>query len=280
MLRRTVKFGLLASAVAMILGLTVFGTELFSYARSSLASLQEAAKESVPVEFELQRARRELEQMVPEMHANIRLIAQEEVEIERLAKEIDQTTEALANQKVGIEKLAGMLHQTRASYEIGSRTYQRAELTEDLNRRFERYKEAEMVLEGKRKLLASRRHSLETAMGQLAQARHNKALLAARIETLASKHRLVQAAAAGSRVDVDASRLARTEKLLNDVSKRLDVAERVLAHEGRFVEPVQIDLLSEEDLLSEVAEHFNPTARPSETNPADALAATEPDRRP
>lgn len=279
MLRRTIKYGVIASGAALIIGLAVFGTEVFSYARSSLASLQEAAKDSVPVEFELQRARRELEQMVPEMHANIRLIAQEEVEIERLAKEIDQTTEALANQKAGIEKLSGMLHQTRASYQIGSRTYQRAELTEDLSRRFERYKEAEMVLQGKRKLLSSRRQSLETAMQQLGQARHNKALLAARIETLASKHRLVQAAAAGSRVDVDASRLARTEKLLNDVSKRLDVAERVLAHEGRFVEPVQIDLVSEEDLLSEVAEHFDATDKPAPAGPTDALAATEPDRR-
>ena len=42
---------------------------------------------------------------------------------------------------------------------------------------------------------------------------------------LAAKHRLVQAAAVGSRIQVDGSKLAQTSKLLRQIKKRLDVAE-------------------------------------------------------
>jgi hypothetical protein len=40
-----------------------------------------AVKDAVPIEFQIQRARDSLNDIIPEMQANIRLIAQQEVEI-------------------------------------------------------------------------------------------------------------------------------------------------------------------------------------------------------
>jgi hypothetical protein len=91
----------------------------------------------------------------------------------------------------------------------------------------------------------------------LEKARARKAVLAGKVETLASQHRLVKASAVGSRVQVDNSKLAKTEKLLQQIKKRLDVAERVLAHEGRFVEPIDVDVIDEADLLHQIEEHLN-----------------------
>ena len=55
---------------------------------------------------------------------------------------------------------------------------------------------------------------------------------------------------------MDNSKLAKTEKLINQIKKRLDVAERVLAHESQFVQSIPVDTVVEEDLLMQVDEYF------------------------
>ena len=82
------KLGLLTVGAVALAGAFVFGRDAFSYVSSSARSVQSAVKDSVPVEFQLRRARDLVDDIIPEMHANIRLIAQQEVEISRLTKDI------------------------------------------------------------------------------------------------------------------------------------------------------------------------------------------------
>ena len=81
-------------------------------------------------------------------------------------------------------------------------------------------------------------------------------MLEDKIESLASQYRLVKAASIGSNIQVDNSKLAQTEKLITQIKKRLDVAERVLAHESQFVQAIPVDAVAEEDLLTQVDEYF------------------------
>jgi hypothetical protein len=256
MVTRTIKYGLVSAVILLAVGGLVFGTDVFSYLGSSAKHLRTSVKESVPMEFELQRARDMLEQIVPEIHANVRLIAQEEVEVENLKKDISQCQVAMGDDEARIQKLSGMLGGSDVYFTISDRQYPREAVKTDLARRFERHKEARDVLQGKERLLEAREKSLQAAVGMLDKARGQKELLASRIESLEGQYRLVQAAAVGSRVHVDGSKLAQTEKLISDIKKRLDVAERVLSHEGRFVEPIKIDVVNEKDLLTQVQEYF------------------------
>ena len=249
----------------------VFGSDLVSYLRSSTRSVQAAVKSSVPIEFELQRAGDLLEEIIPEMHANIRLIAQEEVEIESLKSDIQGSTKLLGDEKSRISKLRGKLDMQFASLPLGDRQVSRSELKNDLVRRFDRFKESQLVLESKRRLLVAREKSLKAAIGLLERTRSQKRLLEGKIEALAGKYRLVKAAAVGSHIKVDSSKLAQTEKLIRNIKKRLDVAERVLAHESRFVQPLDIDVVSEADVLAEIDEYFNP-APSVDPSTAGALA--------
>ena len=66
-------------------------------------------KESVPIEFELKRAKALLDEIIPDMHANIRLIAQEEVEIAALQASLDRGVRALDEEKERIGKLSTAL---------------------------------------------------------------------------------------------------------------------------------------------------------------------------
>ena len=272
MIIRLIKYGVVPVVVVAAVGGMLFGTDLTSYVGTSVKSLRTSVKESIPLNVELQRARDLLEEIVPEMHANVRLIAQEEVEIENLKKDITRCTGALAEDKARIERLGMLLGGGETYFTISDRRYSREAVKHDLARRFERHKEAEVVMAGKQRLLAAREKSLQAAIGMLEKGRGQKALLADRIESLAGQHRLVQAASVGSRVQVDNSKLAKTEKLIRQIKKRLDVAERVLAHEGRFVEPIEVDVIDEADLLSQVDEYFH--GRRS-AEPGKALAADD-----
>ncbi len=256
MLMKWLKRGVVTVVGVSIVGGLLFGKDVASYVRSSAKSVRTVVKDSVPIEFELRRARDMLEEIMPEMHANIRLIAQEEVEIAALQTDIAKSEEAMDQEQARITKLRDALDKPQAHYCFGGQEYPRSYVKDDLSNRFERFKESEMVLAGKKKLLSTREKSLHAAMQLLERTRNRKRALEDQIETLASQYRLVKAAAVGSQVKVDNSKLAQTEKLIAQIKKRLDVHERVLAHETKFVQAIPVDAVPEEDLLTQVDEYF------------------------
>ena len=65
----------------------------------------------------------------------------------------------------------------------------------------------------------------------------------------------------GSGVQIDHSKLAQTEKLISDIKKQLDVAERVLAHKAKFVDSIPVEsTVNEKELLTEVDAYLAPEA--------------------
>lgn len=269
MILKVVKYAVVGVAGVALVGGLLFGSELLSYATSSARSVRTAMKDNVPIEFELQRARDMVEQIIPEMQANIRLIAGEEVEVANLQTDIRQCQASLGDEQTRVAKLASLMTTERVRYTLGGLDYTREQVKEDLARRFDRLKEAEQVLAGKKRLLETRQKSLQAAMQVLDRTRAEKVRLEDQIATLESQSRLVQAASVGSSLQVDRSKLAQTEKLIAEIRKRLDTAERVLAHEARFTQPIQVDTITEQDLLTQVNDYLHPTS--PTTRPAEAV---------
>ena len=266
MFTKWLKFSVICVVLAVLAGGLLFGSDLLSYVRSSAKSVQSVVKDSVPIEFELRRAEHLLGEIIPQMHANIRLIAQEEVEIAHLTDDIARSDTLLAEQAGRIRRLRDLLDLDKQVYVFDSRNYTRSQVAEELSRSFERFKDAELVLSSKRRLLSSRENSLKASMTMLDRTRSREHSLREKIASLESQYRLVKAAAVGSSVQIDSSKLAQTEKLLNQIKKRLDVAERVLSHESQFVEAIPIDVVSEEDLLVQVDEYFSSTESTDQAN--------------
>src|SRR5215212_7147727 len=156
MICKMIKFGVMGTAAAVLVGGLVFGRDLASYVRSSSRCVSAAMKDNVPIEFELRRARDLLDDIVPEMQANIRAIAEQEVEIASLRGEVEESQKALAEHKLQVGKVRDCLARPGDAFSIGHISYSRDELKDDLARRFERTKEAEMVLAGKKRLLSNR----------------------------------------------------------------------------------------------------------------------------
>jgi hypothetical protein len=221
----------------------------------------------------LPRARDLVDEIIPEMHANIRLIAQEEVEVAALKGQIGNAEEGLDAERGKIKTLRGSLEVHQAQYTFAGRHYTRGDIKADLAARFDRLRESELVLASKVRLLDSREKSLHAAMQLLEKTRNEKRILENRIETLASQHRLVKAASVGSKIQVDNGKLAQTSKLIAQIQKRLDVAERVLAHESRFIEAIPVDSVVEADLVAQVDEYFQQHEAPMDEDAAPLAMA-------
>jgi hypothetical protein len=257
MVKKWVKRIVVVTLCVGVVGGLVFGKDLVSYMHSAGKSIQRTFASNVPIEFELQRARDMVEDIIPEMHANIQLIAEEEVEIDNLKNSIVASQEGLDSEKNRIARLKTMLTNNFASFRVDGYEYSRQQVRGDLAKSFDRFKEAEIILASKRRMLTSREQSLSAAIQLLEQTRSQKTLLEEKIQSLESQHRLLQASAVGSRLKLDDSKLAQTEKLIQQIKKRLDISERVLAHEGKFVHTIPVDTVDEQDLLAEIDEHFS-----------------------
>jgi capsule polysaccharide export protein KpsE/RkpR len=265
MLGKTIKLTLTVVVCGALIGSLVFGTDVVSYVRCSANSVQSAVKDAVPIEFELKRAKDLIDDIIPEMHAQIRLIAQEEVEVAALKGELDTSHQMLISESDRIQTLKGALEANQVSYQFGAREFSRHDVKADLVARFARYKEAEVVLASKKRLLSTRLSSLNAAMALLEKTKSQKRLLKDKVSTLEGRYRVAKAQAVGStRLNLDNTKLTQAEKLINQINKRLDVAERVLAHESRFVQTIPVDVIQEKDLLAQIDEHFNPIEMSSE----------------
>src|SRR5207245_8916510 len=125
------------------------------------------------------------------------------VESANVKVEIDQSGRALGDEQLRVTKLRDCLGSSQTSFSIAGISYGRDQLAEDLANRFERYKEAEVVLAGKEKLLSNRERALAAGMQVLERTRGQKAALEGQIEGLEGQFRLVQAASVGSKFKMD-----------------------------------------------------------------------------
>lgn len=256
MVTKWLKKSVIMAGVGVMAAGLFFGKDAVSYVKCSAKSVRTAVKDNVPIEFELKRAEDLLEEIIPEMHANIRLIAEEEIEIAALKTDLQKSKEAIDEEKQRIGTLRAALDLQKASYTFGNRSYSRHALKADLIGRFDRFKEAEIVYASKERLLATREQSLQSAMSLLEKTESQKQLLKNKISALEGRYRINKAASVGTRISIDNSKLAQTEKLIAQIKKRLDVADRVLAHESKFVQSIPVDVMEEADLINQIDDHF------------------------
>src|SRR3954447_3494856 len=155
-----VKKGIfLGTAVLVLLGL-VFGREGFSHAKTSLGWVRQSVRQSVPVEFEISRARQMIKDLQPEIHRNMHLIAKEEVEVKQLHDQLAGAEKQLAKNRSDIQRLTQDLKDGDKHYVYCGKSYSSKQVETDLSRRFEQYKVKEATLGKLTQVLAARERGL------------------------------------------------------------------------------------------------------------------------
>ncbi|AMV21971.1 hypothetical protein [Planctomyces sp. SH-PL14] len=251
------KLAISAATVAAV-GALVFGRDAVSYVRTGCASVRSAVRSEVPVEFEIQRARQETQQLVPEIKRSLHVIAREQVEVAQLAAALERKSQALESQEEAILSLSGDLKSDKVQFVYAGNKYNRKELEKDLTQRFNRFKVAEDTLKKERELLAAKEKALathrETLEGMLSQ----KKDLEVALERLQARLRTVEARKTVASLDIDDSKLAQVKTLISEIDQRLDVEDAVLDAEGNFSDLIPVEKHVEEsvDITSRIDEHF------------------------
>jgi len=266
------KKAFLAAGAVLIVSTLVFGRDAISYMRTACASTRQAIKGEVPIEFELQRARDMVANLVPDIRKCMHVIAEEEVGLEHLSRELAQHDSKLSQQKQEILAMRSDLNQEQSTYRYAGRTYTSQDVRRDLAQRFERYKTAEATVASKQQILAAREKSVVAAREKLQGMLSAKRDLEVQIENLDARLRTLQAAQTAHSVQIDDSQLARAKKLIGDLNKQLDVAQRLLDSEGEFTGVIPIDTAADipEDLSRQIDDYFDSDSDSADSAVADA----------
>lgn len=261
------KKGLIGVAAAAVLSTLVFGRDVVSYIKTAGSSARDAIKSEVPIEFEIQRARDMVGNLIPDIRKCMHVIAEEEVSVEHLNKDIARAEADLGKQKDEIFALRRDVDQGRSTYQYASRTYSSNEVKRDLACRFERFKSAETTLASKRQILTAREKSVSAAREKLEGMLASKRELEVQIENLDARMKTIQAAQTATSVQLDDSQLARAKKLIGDLNKQLDVAQKMLDADGKFTGliPVETSSVVPEDLSNQIDEYFGRGVKPAAT---------------
>ena len=240
------------------LGSFVFGRDVLSYVRTSASSVREAVKSEVPIEFEVQRARDMVENLVPDIRRCMHVIAEQQVDVEALRKEIDTRNLAMADQKKAILALRSDLSTGDTQFVYLNRTYSAGEVERDLAHRLDRYKIAKETLEREDKILHAREKALVANQNKLEGMLGSKQDLEVKIEQLEARLKSVEAAETVSTLEIDNSQLTRAKSLIKELNKQLDVKVRLLDAEGKFTGliPVEAEEVPVRDIAAEVDTYF------------------------
>jgi hypothetical protein len=251
------KKSLIVGAGLLLAGGLLFGRNGWSYLSTTMGRVQQSVKDSVPIGFEIERARKMIVDLDPEIRRNMHLIAKEEVEVEQLQRQVTVSETDLARDRDNILRLKDHLDSGNGTFVVHGRSYSPKQVQTDLGNRFERYKTGEATTDKLRKILEARQRGLEAAREKLDGMLASKRDLEVNVENLEARLKMVEVAQTTSDFNFDDSQLARTKELIRDIQTRIDVAEKLVNADTKFHEEIPLDEPeADTDLSKEIADYF------------------------
>ncbi|MCC6124300.1 MAG: hypothetical protein IT426_05020 [Pirellulales bacterium] len=256
MIKKLIFAGVGVAALATL----VFGTGVFSYVRTTAGYVKDGMAETVPVEFQIDRARGLIQDLVPEVKKNMHVIAKEEVEVQRLDEQIAQNETRLAKEREQVLKLKTDLSENKASYNYGGRSYAPTEVRQDLANRFERFKTGEATLASLKQMRNARDKSLTAARQKLEGMLAAKRQLQVDVENLQARSQMIAAAKTTSSYQFDDSRLGNVKELIANLKARMEVSEKLVNAEANFHDEIPLEKAAPENIEEQVTQYFTPGA--------------------
>ena len=253
-----IKRAILGSGLAFVLALVFFGRDALSYVRTSVGCVKESVHNSVPIEFQIERARRMIKDLEPEVRKNMHLIAKEEVEVEKLQKHVADLDARLEKEEAELKKLHADVKSGKTAFEYGGRKYTAEQVRADLASRFDRLKTGQATLKSLREICSARTRGLDASRQKLEGMLAARRQLKVDVENLEARLQMVAAAKTTSNYQFDDSRLGRVKELVSNLRNRLEVAEKLVNAEVNFQDEIPLEKSTPENIVEQVTEYFGP----------------------
>ena len=252
MIRRLFWMG---GSAALLMG-WFLGRDAVSYMTTSAGWVKDSVKHSIPVGFEIDRARTMIRDLTPDVRRGYHVIAQEEVQVERLEKQIAQAETNLVKERDEILRLKNDLATGQNVFHYANRTYTADQVKTDLANRFARFKTNEATLGTLRDQLQARQRTLDASRNKLEGILAMKRQLEVEVENLEAKSKVIEVAQTTSQYNFDDSNLGHLKELMADIRTRLSVEEKLVCAENQYQGEIQISVPTSENILDQVSEYF------------------------
>ena len=228
MFKKMMFVGLLACALPVLIGGLLLGRPLLSYVGTAFSEVKTDAKDLVPVEWELKRARNMIGKLDPVIRDNRTKIVREEIDVAKLDRQINQNEELLTKNRDEIFRLRDDLDSSETHYVYAGRQYTESQVRADLANRFKHYQTLEATTGKLKKIVDIRRNKLTAARVKVEEMLSAKRQLEVDVENLDARLEMIRVAEASSEFSFDNNKLAQTREVVEDITTRLDVTERML----------------------------------------------------
>jgi chromosome segregation ATPase len=256
MVCKVVKKGLLGAALSAGALYLAFGTSAPSYVKTAFHKARHVAKDSVPIQFEIERARQEIANLEPAILNNREELARAEVDVEHLEREITAVKGNLAKEKAAMVALRDGLS-TGDLKLAGHVSYTAEEVKAELAGRLDHYRNVSKILANKQETLKARQKAVFAARQKLAEMANQKRQLATQLEMIQARLQQIEATQDKNEFNFDDSALSRAKQSVADLEKRLEVKARVAEMEGRFSGASYPELEPGRDVIKEIDAEFN-----------------------
>lgn len=218
------------AGVVLVTGL-LFGGKGMAYLHTAYDKASDAIDSQVPISFQIDAAKKQLENIGPEIDSMNLQIAKEKVSIKKLESSIERQGEDLESSRREMMTLRSHVESGDEFYvAANSKAYSTQRVTEELRTRLSIHKTATATLEKDQKVLELREKGLNAALDRLAEARSQKTELALQIEHLTAQNRMNEVVKTASKLDqFDNSQLARTRGMIEDISARLETEQEMMS---------------------------------------------------
>ena len=189
-------------------------------------------KQAVPIEFEIDRARGMVKDIMPEIRKNMQIIAKEEVEVERLDQDISNLEKKQDKDRGELMSLSTEAASGKTTFSFAGRNYSLDQVKCDLANRFDRFKTSDATLASLHEILGARQKSLDAAREKLDAMLAQKRQLEVDVENLEARLKMVEVAQTSSNYCFDDSHLGQVKELIADLRTRIAVDEKMVNAEG------------------------------------------------
>lgn len=260
------KKGLGIGVVAVLLMGLAFGTGAGSYVRTSLGWVRQSVRDSVPLEFELGRARQMIKEIDPEVQRNMHLIAKEEVEIKQLQDRLAEGEKHLSKSEADMKRLSTDLKRGDSTFVYCGKNYTSKQVETDLAHRFTQHKTKDATVTKLRQILTAREQGLNAGREKLREMLAAKSQLEVDVANLEARNEMVKVAQTTSNFSFDHSQLARTKEIVREIGTRIDVAEKLVTAESPVSGQINLDETANADIAEQVTAYLSGGSTPEHAN--------------
>jgi septation ring formation regulator EzrA len=248
-------------ALIVIAGAFVFHrTHLGSYVATAWCNVTKDARNQVPLEFEVDRIRHEIERLDDDMRGQLGPIAEEMATVKTLGHRVQITRKSLADEKSALLALTRQVEAGEKYVSTGDEEYSAEDAKVKLARDFASFQGCEAELKSQEQLLAAKRQSLQAVTDQLAGMKGLKRDLEIRLAQLEADLKTVRLAQTKDKFQLDDSRLSDIKNSLSDIEHRLNVERARTELNGQYVGtpvPARKKVLPTSDLTAAVKKYFD-----------------------